>query len=287
MKIIKAIILFCMMSTITVAQTENITTQQKDNSSTIDFSKIPKRINNKYPLSDQNNKGKWSLNNSFSDEFNDSVLDSEKWFDTNPGWIGRKPTFFHKSNVSLKDGNLVLSLNKHGDSSLPNDYTHSSGYVKSKEAFLYGYIEARLKPINAPWVTGFWLYNSQPDWWTEIDICENCPGVEKNRQIINSNLHVFKSPKDKGHIVEHISFGKKYKINFKLQKDYHVWGLEWTKDIIRFYIDGVMFREEKNTYWHQPLFINLNNESNEWFGALPDDSKLNEKYLVDYVRLWQ
>ncbi len=281
-----------MLSMIAIAQTGNTSSQLKENSNTIDFSNKPKRINNEYPLSDQKNKGNWTFNRLFSDEFNGSELDNEKWFDHNPGWKGRKPTFFHKSNVSLKNGKLVLSLNKHGGDSLPEGFTHSSGYIRSKKTFLYGYIEARLKPIDAPWVSGFWLYDQQPDyqqpdWWTEIDICENCPGVKKNRHTLTSNLHVFKAPKDKGNIEKQISFGKNYKINFELQKDFHVWGLEWSKNVIRFYIDGVLFREVQNTYWHQPLTINLNCESNEWFGALPDNSKLNKKYLVDYVRLWQ
>jgi len=73
----------------------------------------------------------------------------------------------------------------------------------------------------------------------------------------------------------------------ELQKDYHVWGLEWTKDYIRFYIDGALFREAKNTHWHQPLEININNESNKWFGALPDDNRLDGEYHIKYVRVWK
>ena len=63
-------------------------------------------------------------------------------------------------------------------------------------------------------------------------------------------------------------------IPFELQADYHVWGLEWNKDVIRFYLDGVLYREAENTHWHQPLAINLNCESNKWLNALPDDSRL-------------
>ena len=76
-------------------------------------------------------------------------------------------------------------------------------------------------------------------------------------------------------------------IPFELQADYHVWGLEWNKDVIRFYLDGVLYREAENTHWHQPLAINLNCESNKWLNALPDDSRLDGRYRVKYFRAWQ
>ncbi len=48
-----------------------------------------------------------------------------------------------------------------------------------------------------------------------------------------------------------------------------------------------MFREIINTHWHQALAINLNNESNKWFNAIPDDNRLDQEYRVKYVRVWQ
>ena len=50
----------------------------------------------------------WKFAPEFSDEFNQDKLDAEKWFDTNPGWPGRKPAKFCKENVYLKDGKLCL-----------------------------------------------------------------------------------------------------------------------------------------------------------------------------------
>ena len=141
--------------------------------------------------------------------------------------------------------------------------------------------------MDAPWVSGFWMTNVSKDWWTEIDICENAPGVEWNRHDLNSNVHVFRAPADKGNVTEHFARSKKFYVPFELQADYHVWGLEWNEEVIRFYLDGVLFREIENTHWHQPLEINLNTESNKWFGALPDDNRLNGEMKVKYVRVWQ
>lgn len=266
---------------------QDLTIPKKFYQDTVDFSAAPVRINNTFPLSDQENKKGWSLLRGYSDEFNGTKLNTQKWYPNNPKWKGRQPTYFHGSNVSLENGEMQMRINQHGDEELPKGFTHSAGFIKSKHKFLYGYFEARLKPMNAPWVTGFWMTNVGKDWWTEIDICENCPGVAANRHDLNSNLHVFKAPKDKGDVKEHFSRSAKYYIPFELQNDYHVWGLEWDEKYIRFYLDGVLFREAENTHWHQPLEVNFNNESNKWFGALPDDNRLNEIYKVDYFRVWQ
>jgi len=264
-----------------------LTKPQKEYKDNVQYEKAVRPTNSSYPLSDQNNEGKWHLLKNFADEFSGNQLDTAKWYPNNPTWKGRPPTYFHGSNVSLENGELIFRINQHGDEKLPEGFTHTAGFIKSKERVLYGYFEARMKLMDAPWVSGFWLTNAGKDWWTEIDICENCPGVEANRHDLNSNIHVFRSPKDQGDVKEHFSRSNKYFIPVELQKDYHVWGLEWDAEFIRFYIDGVLFREAENTHWHQPLEINFNNESNKWFGALPDDSKLNELFRVDYFRVWQ
>lgn len=266
---------------------EGLTKPKKFYKDTVDFSNAPVRITDAFPLSDQKNTKGWKKQNKYCDEFSGTQLNTKNWYPNNPKWKGRKPTYFHGSNVSLENGELVMRINQHGNEKLPEGFTHTAGFIKSKHKFLYGYFEARLKPMNAPWVTGFWMTNVGKDWWTEIDICENCPGVAENRHDLNSNLHVFKAPKDKGDVKEHFARNAKYYIPFELQNDYHVWGLEWDEKYIRFYLDGILFREAENTHWHQPLEINFNNESNNWFGALPDDNRLNEEYKVDYFRVWQ
>ena len=259
----------------------------KSYADSLDFSAAPLRTSSKLPLSDQLNEGNWKMDRSLSEEFRGKRLNKKKWFPNNPKWKGRPPTFFQGDNVSMEDGELVIRVNQHGDVSLPEGFTHSTGFIKSKRKVLYGYIEAELQPMDAPWVSGFWMTNVSKDWWTEIDICENAPGVEWNRHDLNSNVHVFRAPADKGNVTEHFARSKKFYVPFELQADYHVWGLEWNEEVIRFYLDGVLFREIENTHWHQPLEINLNTESNKWFGALPDDNRLNGEMKVKYVRVWQ
>ncbi len=270
-----------------IALAVDLTVPPEGYSGVIDPNQLISRQNDTFPLSDQDNTGNWQLMASDSDEFDGATLNTQRWYPNNPKWKGRRPTYFHGSNVSLRNGQLVIKLNQHGDKKLRRGFTHSTGFIKSKKRFLYGYFEAELQCINAPWVSGFWMCNVGRRWWTEIDICENCPGVEKNRYDLNSNIHVFKAPKEHGDVKKHFSITKKYRLGFELQADYHTWGLEWTPDVIRFYFDGILFREDKNTHWHQPLEVNFNCESNRWFGAVPDDSKLDQEFKVNYFRVWQ
>lgn len=270
-----------------IVQSQNLTIPPKNYVDSVNIKKAVTRVNNNFPLSDQGNSKQWELLKKYSDEFSQKALNTSKWYPNNPKWKGRPPTYFHGSNVFLENDELVIRVNQHGNEKLPSEFTHSTGFIKSKKQFLYGYFEAELKLMDAPWVSGFWMTNVDRDWWTEIDICENAPGLEYNRHDLNSNIHVFKAPKNKGNIKKHFSRTKKYYFPLELQADYHVWGLEWTPEVIRFYIDGMLFREAKNTHWHQPLEINFNCESNKWFGALPDDNRLKGEYHVKYFRVWE
>ncbi|CAL66698.1 family 16 glycosylhydrolase [Christiangramia forsetii] len=266
---------------------QELTIPPKKYVDTVNIKKAVVRQNNDFPISDQANTKNWDLLEKYSDEFEANQLNEAIWYPNNPKWKGRPPTYFDGSNVKLENGELVVRVNQHQDVKLPEGFTHSTGFIKSKEKFLYGYFEAEAKLMDAPWVSGFWMTNVDKDWWTEIDICENAPGVEYNRNDLNSNIHVFRSPPEHGNVKEHFSRTKKYYFPEELQKDYHVWGLEWTPEVIRFYIDGILFREAENTHWHQPLEVNFNCESNKWFGALPDEERLDGEYHVKYFRVWK
>ena len=78
------------------SESTGLTIPKKFYKDTIDFSNVPKRITDKYPLSDQNNEGNWVLDKKASDEFNGKKVNENKWFPNNPKWKGRQPTFFAK-----------------------------------------------------------------------------------------------------------------------------------------------------------------------------------------------
>lgn len=118
-----------------VMWSQELTIPPKNYVDSINTKNSVKRINDEFPLSDQKNSQKWKLLKVLSDEFDLDKLNENIWYSNNPKWQGRPPTFFHGSNVSLEDDELVIRVNQHGNDTLPKDFTHSTGFIKSKINF--------------------------------------------------------------------------------------------------------------------------------------------------------
>jgi beta-glucanase (GH16 family) len=247
---------------------------------------IPARVTDTLPLSDQANEAGWQKYEIMSDEFDGTKLDPNKWYPTNPNWLGRRPAFFYPGNVSVRDGKLHLTMRKQEVPEMPKDkgyHTYTSAAVQSKSKVKYGYFEIKCRPMKSNGSSSFWFYDNTPDNWTEIDVFEiggGAPGFESK---YNMNLHVFKTPTQK----KHWSVHGEWIAPFKLADDYHVYGLEWDPDRIEWYVDGVLVRWVENTNWHQALTLNFDSETMpEWFG-LPRNEDLPSTYSIDYVRVWK
>ncbi|TKJ38212.1 MAG: hypothetical protein CEE38_05485 [Planctomycetes bacterium B3_Pla] len=246
----------------------------------------PRRVNEAFPLSDQTNEGGWTRYELMSDEFEGVKLDTEKWWPKNPRWLGRQPAYFYPGNVTVSDGKLHLTMRKQEVPEMPKNkgyHTYTSAAVQSKTRVKYGYFEIKCKPMKSHGSSSFWFYNSTPELWTEIDVFEiggGAPGFEKK---YNMNVHVFRTPTEK----EHWSVHGAWAAPSDLADDYHVYGLEWDEERIRWYFDGVLVRWIENTHWHQPLTLNFDSETMpKWFG-LPKDIDLPSTYSIEYVRAWK
>lgn len=248
-----------------------------------DLGPMPRSVTPEYPLSDQENREHWARYTPMSDEFEGAVLDPNKWWPTNPSWRGRQPGRFDPNNVQVTTGKLHLTMRKAESSQTwkaRGYHTYTSAAVQSKTTVRYGYFEVRARAMKSHGSSSFWFYHATPDWWTEIDVFEigaAAPGFERKD---NMNVHVFRTPTEK----KHWSAGGQWTAAANLADDYHVYGLEWDKDKIRWYFDGVLIRWVQNTHWHQPLTLNFDSETMpQWFG-LPRDADLPSTYSVEYVR---
>jgi beta-glucanase (GH16 family) len=246
----------------------------------------PARVTEDYPLSDQANEGKWVKYEAMSDEFEGVELDAEKWWPKNPRWLGRQPAYFYPGNVTVSDGKLHLTMRKQEVPEMPKDkgyHTYTSAAVQSKTTVKYGYFEVKCRPMKSHGSSSFWFYNNEPHLWTEIDVFEiggGAPGFEKK---YNMNVHVFKTPTEQEHWSRHGG----WVAPSNLADDYHTYALEWDRDEIKWYFDGVLVRRIENTHWHQPLTLNFDSETmTNWFG-LPKDSDLPSVYSIEYVRTWK
>lgn len=251
-----------------------------------DLGPTPERRTDSLPLSHQDSEGVWIVYEPMTDEFDGEVLDPDKWWPRNPGWLGRQPAYFWPGNVRVADGKLHLTMRKEEVPEMPKDrgyHTYTSAAVQSKTRVLYGYFETRAKPMRSHGSSAFWFYYHAPERWTEIDVFEiggGAPGFERK---YNMNVHVFHTPTEK----EHWSSHAEWIAPWDLADDYHVYGLEWDKDRIRWYVNGVQVRWVENTHWHQPLTLNFDSETMpNWFG-LPNDADLPSTYSIEYVRAWK
>ncbi len=244
----------------------------------------PERKSEIYPLSDQDNKAGWLRFEPMWDEFEGPGLDTEKWWPCNPNWKGRQPALFRESNVEVKGGRLNLTMRCEDVKGAPKGYdTFTSAAVQSKTRVKYGYLEIKAKPMDSHGSSAFWLYYSDNDEWTEIDIFEiggGAPGFERK---YNMNVHVFKTPAEK----RHWSKGGIWLSPWRLADAYHVYGLEWDEKELIYYVDGVPVRKMANTNWHQALTLDFDSETmGSWFG-LPDPKELPSTFSIEYVRAWK
>lgn len=240
----------------------------------------------RYPLSDQTNSGAWEPYAPMSDEFEGSTLDRSKWHDHNPDWKGRQPAFFSPDNVVVKDGRLRLTMRLEEPEDLLRKqgyHTYSSAAVQSVGTVLYGYFEVKARPMNSHGSSAFWFYKNTPEVWTEIDVFEIGGGAPAFQDKVHMTVHVFHTPKE----TEHWQVGGIWSAGEPLVLRSRVYGLDWSKDEIRFYVDGVLVRKGPNTHWHQPLTMNFDSETMpDWFG-LPKREDLPSTFEIDYVRAWK
>lgn len=250
----------------------------------------PARVTDAYPLSDQRNSGGWEKHGPLSDEFDGRDLDLKKWTRGMRWWKGRQPAFFSDANVTVSDGKLHLVMRKE---KLPpeleklgyRDYT--SAAVHGNERVCYGYFEVRAKPMNSAGSSSFWFqegdWKGPPRLVTEIDVFEIGGKAKDKERKYHMTLHVSEPPDGRNHW----SVGDAWDAPWRLADDYHVYGLEWDRDELKFFVDGVLVRTVENTHWHLPLYLTFDSETMPgWFG-MPEDADLPSTFSVEYVRAWR
>jgi len=253
------------------------------------FGRTPLRENESWPLSDQKNRDGWVKFEPMWDEFDGPALDTNKWTVGMSWWRGRQPAWFKPSNVAARAGQLHLTMRKepvppdmekHGY----KDYTSAALHTRARSS--YGYYEIKARPMNSAGSSSFWFQNedraTHPDWATEIDVFELCGKSEKFERKYHMNLHVFRTPQEK----RHWSVGGEWVAPWRFADDFHVYGFEWGREELRWFVDGVRVRTVANTHWHQPLHLIFDSETMpDWLG-MPNDADLPSTFNIEYVRAW-
>lgn len=217
---------------------------------------------------------KWVL--AFSDEFQGNKLDETKW---NYRLGTRMWSEQRRENVSVSGGMLRIALRKEQAGLL--DYT--AGGVISRQAFRYGYYEARIKmPRGRGWHTSFWMMHNGPkpgldDRFQEIDVCEH-DSVKSGEYSVNWHSY---GP--------HRSFGIKHISTPDLSAGFHTYGAEFTPEGVRFYFDDVLVHTiDAKSVPHYDQHIWLTSIASPLGGTMSvEDAALPETALFDWVRFYR
>jgi beta-glucanase (GH16 family) len=247
----------------------------------------------------------WTL--VWSDEFDGpsgSAVDSAKWiFDTGGGGWGNDELELYTDstdNASIDGvGNLVITAIQKKLPKKPRCWygrcKYSSARLKTKGKFeqAYGRFEARIKiPYGQGLWPAFWMLGSNIDTvrWPncgEIDIMEN---IGREPAIVHGTFH---GPGYSGGN----GIGASYSLSSgAFSDDFHVFAVEWQPNVIRFYVDGNLYRTRTpadlpaGTTWvfDHPFFLLLNVAvGGDWPGSPDSTTVFPQRMYIDYVRVYQ
>ncbi len=246
--------------------------------------------------------GDWTLD--FSDEFNNTELNTTKWLKTistssrapRPA-LGIDDWWWVESNAFLDgSGNLVLRGTK------VDDNTMHCGSIESKNLYepTFGFLEARIQIAETSKGnhTAFWTQgsnmgnvdNSAED-GAEIDIFESAWVTDDTKAVVHFDGY---GPDRKNHTIPYNTPG--------LHSGYHTFGLNWTPTSMDIYYDGVKV-QSTNSNKPFPFTVDPNGYSlipqvPEWLwlsvGASFGDGDFQSQSVgtlsdarVDYVRVYK
>jgi len=250
----------------------------------------PARTSEALPLSDQQNKAGWVKFEPMWDEFDEPTLDANKWTVGMSWWQGRQPAWFDPQNVSVRNGQLHLTMRlEEVPAEMKNrgyhDYTSAALHTKARSS--YCYYEVKARPMNSAGSSSFWFQQENPKvfpgWATEVDVFELCGKSTTHDRRYYMTLHVSATPDEK----RHWQVGSYWESPRRFAEDFHVFGFDWEPAELRWYIDGALVHTVQNTHWHHPLFLIFDSETMpNWFG-MPKDADLPSTFSIEYVRAWK
>jgi len=234
----------------------------------------------------------------WADEFNtNGAPDDSKWnFEIGDGcpnlcgWGNAESQYYtdRADNVIVEGGLLKITAKK--ESYQGSDYTSTRMITKDKYEFTYGKVEIKAKlPEGGGTWPAIWLLGANIDTmgWPEcgeIDIMEHWG---HNPTKVSSATH---TPSCSGGC-GNTQVGETTVSDFATE--FHVYGLEWTEEELRFYLDDTLLYAynpavKDNSTWpfDNPQFFILNIAmGGSWFTI---DSSFTESTMeIDYIRVYQ
>jgi len=242
----------------------------------------------------------------WSDEFDGASIDASNWefmigTGTNhglpAGWGNNELQYYTDRPENAFVSNGVLHIVARQESFAGSPYTSARIRTKDKQDFLYGRMEARLQlPSTKGIWPAFWMLptdNIYGGWAAsgEIDIMES----------VNIATTIFGTLHHGGEWPANTSLGNTFSNGTNFGDGFHVYALEWEPDVMRWYIDGILYGAQTSAGWFsdnappgnsrapfdQPFHFLLNVAVGGNFPGNPDgSSQFPQEMLVDYVRVY-
>lgn len=226
----------------------------------------------------------------WSDEFNGNSLDTNTWnYEIGTGswgWGNNEQQYYTDRNIKVSNGTMKITAKREDYGGMK--YTSSRITTKNKKNFKYGKIEARIKmpKFKGVW-PAFWMLGANQDsvGWPkcgEIDIVE----AINDENLVYGTLHWFHDPGN-----NNADSGSSVAVADRTE--YHVYGVEWTADKLRWYVDGKVYRtmdvsNDSFSEVRKEYFVIFNMAiGGQWPGYDIDETAFPATMEVDWVRAYK
>lgn len=217
----------------------------------------------------------------------------------NWGWGNGEAQYYTNRTDNIQVGGGELRITALKEDYAGSKYTSARIITRGKKVFKYGKFEARIKmPQGRGTWPAFWLLSASGNWPAggEIDIVE---AVGYRPNLAFGTAHT----KDRNGSMDQGGRGM-YTTVDTMYDDYHIYGVEWLPDGLRFYVDddvyyeyfpGKQFECPTKDMWpfsDSDFYIILNLAiGGAWGGADGIDDTIFDTYdvsmYVDYVRYYE
>lgn len=220
--------------------------------------------------------------------FEDNFVDGSKWaFDSEwgSGGLSTESDLMNGGNVTVANGIIALRVAR---GATPSGRPWQSAERATKGTFsqLYGIFQARIRyPKGQGFWPAFWLLDATSSGRRpELDIVEAYPfGDTSSRGGGPTQFAMTNHYRDSAGVMQARTLWCKPGIDLTL--DFHVFELEWRKDVLISRLDGREMGRLTGNVPAVPMFMILNHVVGGWAGASDSSSPSPADMLVDWVRV--
>lgn len=232
---------------------------------------------------------KWQL--TFKDDFDGTNLDKNKWI-TGYYWgkallndvyvLSNERQFFKDENIELRDS-IVRLVTKNEKTKgkvwdaergfMPADFDYTSAIISTGQSFrqLYGKFEAKVKINPAkPLNHAFWMVSEKLA--PQIDIFR----FSNKENGFNAGCHSLSDDQTAEYLSKHVN-------GVTFSKDYYIYSLEWTKDKLTWFINGVQVHEQTQKVPNDPMYIVFSSHLLEQ----AENIQLPASMEIDWIKCYQ